>query len=301
MRMLLTGASGLVGANFARRAALAGHEVTGVVGRWSAPVPGTAALFVRDLAGAGEAAALVQAIRPDVVINAAAIAEPAACEAAPALSQRLNVGLPAELARAAARSGARCIHLSSEQVFDGKRAPYVPGDAPQPLNLYGRQKLAAEELVLAAHAGAVVLRLPLLLGHSLSTRRSVHERLFELWAAGQSARLYVDEIRQVCSADSVAEVLLGLVEHTELRGLFHWAGAEPVSRYELGLRLARHFGVAPERIVSMQRADTPAVSAQRARDLSMNVDALSHTLGLAPEPLAAAIAALRRPPWAPRI
>lgn len=298
MKLLITGASGLVGSAVARLAGAAGHEVTGVVGRWRERVPGTTGLLARDLARPGEGAELIHGLRPDAVVNAAAIADPGACETAPDLSQRLNVEFPAELALAAAQAGVRLLHLSSEQVFDGEHAPYAETDPARPLNLYGRQKLASEQRVLGAAPTAAVVRIPLLLGNSLTSRRSVHEKLFELWATGEPARLYVDEIRQVCSADSVARVLLALAARAELTGIFHWAGAEPVSRHELGQRLARHFGAAPERLIAVRRADTPAASAKRPRDLSLTIAPLARALALTPEPLAAAIAPLQRPPWA---
>ena len=84
---------------------------------------------------------------PDVIVNAAAITEVPQCDADPVRSQAINVGLPATLAQVSHHLGARLIHLSSEQVFDGTRAPYRPADPVSPLNLYARQKVESEELV----------------------------------------------------------------------------------------------------------------------------------------------------------
>ena len=301
MKILLTGASGLVGSAFARLAAAQGHEVIGVVGRWSETVPGTTGLLARDLTQRDAAAELVRGIRPDAIVNAAAVSEPAACEAAPERSQQLNVDFPAALAIAAAATPTRLLHLSSEQVFDGEHAPYSALDRPAPLNLYGRQKRASEERVLAAHPAAAVVRIPLLLGNSLTSRRSVHEKLFELWQTGQPARLYVDEMRQVCSADSVATMLLALAARPDLGGIFHWAGHTAISRHELGRRIALRFGVAAERLVAVRRSDTPEISAKRARDLSMHTEPLARELGLTPESPDEAIALLQRPRWAANV
>ncbi|MBA4136431.1 MAG: NAD(P)-dependent oxidoreductase [Opitutus sp.] len=298
MKILLTGASGLVGSAFARLASASGHEVFGVVGRWSEIVFGVTGLLARDLSDPAQAQALVQGIHPACIINAAAISEPAACEADPARSQQVNVDFPVALAVVAAQARVRLIHLSSEQVFDGESAPYRPGDAVRPLNLYGRQKAEAEARVLAADKHAAVVRLPLLFGNSLTGRRSVHEKFFELWAAGKTAGLFVDERRQVCSAASVAAMLLALAARRDLHGIFHWAGAESVSRHEMGQAICRQFGVDEKWIRAQRRAELPEFAAKRPRDLSLDCAPLDRELGLPREKFAEAITQLVRPAWA---
>jgi dTDP-4-dehydrorhamnose reductase len=297
LKILLTGASGLVGSAFARLAAADGHEVFGVVGRWSESVPGVAGLVARDLSDPAQAESLVQGIHPGCIINAAAISEPAACLADPARSRAVNVDFPVALATAAASRRLRYIHLSSEQVFDGEHAPYAP-DAPiAPLNLYGEQKAESERRVLAADWAAAVVRLPLLFGNSLTGRRSVHEKFFEQWAAGKVMNLFVDERRQVCSAQSVATMLLALAVRRELRGIFHWAGADSVSRFEMGQAVCAHFGVPARWIRAQRRAELPEFAATRPRDLSLDCAPLDRELGVARERFADAVAQLVRPAW----
>lgn len=301
MKILLAGASGLVGSAFARLAAAHGHAVTGVVGRWSENVPGTVGLLARDLGDPAEAARLIAGIQPDVVVNAAAVAEPAACLQDPERAQRVNVDFPAALATAAAHARVRLLHLSTDQVFNGTGGPFSRDSRPQPLNLYGRQKLAAEERVLAADPAAAVVRLPLLFGNSLTGRRSVHEKLFEQWAAGRTTPLFIDEWRQVCTADSVAAMLLALAPRADLRGVFHWAGRQRVSRFEMGWALCRHFGVPEKWIRAEARAQAPELVATRPRDLALDLSPLDRELGLTPESLADAVRGLTRPRWAEKL
>lgn len=298
MKLLLTGASGLVGSAVARAAGGAGHEVFGITGRWNENVPGTAGLLARDLTDPAAAADLVRGFRPDVILNAAAVSEPAACAAAPERAQRLNVDFPAALAAAAHQVGARFVHISTEQVFDGAHPPYARTAPPRPLHLYGEQKLLSEQRVLAADRRAAVVRAPLLYGNSPGGRRSVHEKLFEQWAAGRPAKLYTDEIRQVCSADHFAAVLLALARRLDLHGVFHWAGAEPVSRWQMGVSLCAHFGVPEKWIEPITRADTPEAAAKRPRDLTLDVAPLDRELGVRRETLAEATRGLVRPKWA---
>lgn len=298
--ILLTGASGLVGATFARAAAAAGWPVIGVVGRWPDPLPGLARQVTLNLQDEPALRALVRELRPAVIVNAAAISEPAQCEAEPEKARRLNVDLPEALARLAGETGARFLHLSTEQVFDGTRPPYAVDATRRAINLYAQHKLEAEDRVLeAAPDRSFVLRLPLLMGNSPGGRRSVHERLLMLWSAGKPARLYQDEIRQTCTADSVAEALVELCGRTDLVGAGHWAGAEPVSRVAIGERVRAHFGLtaAQAPIVAVARRDDPAALASRQADLSLELAPLDRLLKTRPETFEEALAKLRLPAW----
>jgi len=297
MKILLTGASGLVGAAVARQAAAGGHEVIGLVGRWAGPVPGATVLHSVDLAEKASVADWVRRTDPDAIVNAAAISEPAACETDPVLSQAMNVTLPASLAVAATAGDrpVRLVHISSEQVFDGDHPPYSIASPPRPINLYGRQKLASEKAVLDASPLAAVVRAPLLLGNSLSGRRSVHEKLLELWSGGGTARLYADEFRQVCTADNLAAALLELALQTEPAGLLHWAGATLCSRYEIGRQIAERFHLPPTAVARVWRADNPEVAARRPANLALDLAPLNRVLRVQPQPLAAALQTLVLP------
>jgi dTDP-4-dehydrorhamnose reductase len=297
MKLFLAGASGLVGAHVAAAAARRGFEVTAVAWRFGGEIPGAARRLALDLSNEHAAQRAVLDLFPDAIVNAAAVSEVSACEAQPELSRKLNVALPATLAMLARHLGARFIHLSSEQVFDGTRAPYRPGDPVAPLSLYGRQKAEAErEVARLAPEEAVTLRLPLLGGNSLGGTRSLHERLFAAWAAGQRARLYRDEIRQPCSAENVAEAVVELCERRDFHGLFHWAGAEPISRAQMGRRIAAHFRLPADRLVDeASRLDDPLGSA-RQPDLSLECAPLAGALKTRPERFADLLERLVVPP-----
>lgn len=300
MHILLTGASGLTGATFAKLAAAGGHRITGTVGRWPDPLPGLARQVALELQDEAAVAALVRQERPELIVNAAAISEPAQCDAEPEKAHRLNVGLPGALARAAQETGARLLHLSTEQVFDGAHAPYAVNAARRAINRYAQQKLAGEDAVFAmAPERSIVLRIPLLMGNSPGGRRSVHERLLMLWAERKPAKLYADEIRQTCTADSVARAMLELGERSDLAGAFHWAGAEPVSRLEIGRRIRAHFDLseAEAPIIAVSREGDAVAQATRQADLSLELAPLSGLLRTRPQTFAEALAELKTPAW----
>jgi dTDP-4-dehydrorhamnose reductase len=281
MKILLTGASGLVGSAFAEAAKRRGHAVVGVVGRAAFTIPGLAEKRSLELTDTAGVTALALEVFPDAIVNCAAVSEPGACDADPARAQALNVALPATLAKLAHHLSARLVHISTEQVFDGTKPPYAVGDAPRPLNLYGRQKLESERQVhAAAPEFAVTLRAPLLTGNSLGGARSLHERLLADWAAGKTPRLYRDEIRQPCTAGNLAEVMLELCERRDFNGVFHWAGAEALSRVELAKRIRAHFKLSPEAapITEVNRADDAAATARRPADLRLELKPLAGKL-----------------------
>ena len=289
MRLFLTGASGLLGSNFSAVAAHAGHEVIGSVGRWrGAPITGLARQLQLELRDGAALATAIHAARPDAIVNCAAVSDPAQCEREPERTVTLNVELPRQLAALAQELGVRFVHISTEQVFDGTRAPYRVGDPVAPLNQYARQKAEAERVVLAAApAQTAVVRAPLLMGNSPGGRRAVHERLLLDWSEGRVTHLFTDEIRQVAMADNLGAVLLELCARRELCGVFQWAGAEPVSRHWLGLAIAARFGIPAEgRVVATQLLGTP-LAAKRPPDLRLDLRPLTELLATRPEPLAA--------------
>lgn len=297
MRILLTGASGLLGAAVARLAAAQGDEVWGVVGRWPDVVPGVARQVSLDLDDPRQAAALVREIQPHAILNCAAVSEPAACDAAPERAHRVNVELPAALAAVARELAARFVHVSTEQVFDGATPPFSIASPAHPLHRYGRQKVESEVRVLAAAPEAAVVRVPLLFGNSLGGRRSVHEKFLEAWTAGKTMRLFTDEIRAVASAENVAAALLELAARSDLTGVLHWTGAEPVSRWDMGRAICTRFGFPEEWIEPITRAAAPEFAATRPRDLTLDLAPLDRTLRVKPERFAAAVERLVLPDW----
>jgi len=300
MTVFLTGASGLVGSAVARAAARRGHRVVGSVGSFAGELAGVAKKLPLGLADEAAVCAAVLDAFPDAIVNCAAISVPEACDADPARAQALNVTLPAVLARLAHHLSARLVHLSSEQVFDGARtAPYSAGDAPAPINLYGRQKLESERAVHSAAAEfAVTIRPPLLMGDSPTARRSTHERLFADWAAGKTPRLYTDEFRQPCTAENLAEVIVELCERRDLRGVFHWAGTELLSRHALGVRVREHFKLTAQQapLAAITRADTPEAAKRRQPCLALDITPLAGRLKTRPQTIAEQLAEAKVPP-----
>ena len=272
MKILLTGASGLLGHAYAQAAIRRGHSVTALYHQ-NPPLADGLAQSIRLNAAQPEAlTSLCLEMWPEVIVNCAAISAPASVDADPKLAEKVNVALPRLLAQLATHLGARLLHISSDMVFDGQSSEaYRSTDMPCPTNLYGQTKLIAEREVLEHNPeDPVVLRIPILMGNSPSGQRSVHEKLLAAIHAGQRPKLFCDEIRQPCAASNVADVLLELTERRDLHGIFHWAGSERLSRFEMGQRILKHFGLPLDSIQSVCQSDDPA-HAERPRNLTFNL------------------------------
>jgi dTDP-4-dehydrorhamnose reductase len=211
----------------------------------------------------------------------------------------LNVALPTLLARLAHHMSARLVHISSEQVFDGTcTTPYANRDPVAPINLYGRQKVESERAVHAAATDfAATIRAPLLMGNSAGGKRSTHERLFADWMAGRTPKLFVDEFRQTCTAENLAEVILEFSERNDLTGVFHWAGAELLSRHELGVRIREHFKLSETQapIATIARDTVPEVARKRQACLALDLSPLPGLLKTRPQTIAEQLEELQVP------
>ncbi len=146
MKVLVTGARGQVGFELRRTLATLGEVVA-------------VALPEIDLADLDAVRACVREVKPQLVVNAAAYTAVDKAEADPDLAMRINGDAPGVLAEEAKRLGAPIVHFSTDYVYDGAKAGlYVEDDATNPLNVYGRTKLAGDQAVIASGAAHLILR-----------------------------------------------------------------------------------------------------------------------------------------------
>lgn len=276
VRLLLTGAGGLLGGELARRLG-ARHELTAAVGRRPAP-PGLVARPL-DLAHGTGVAALLDEVRPEAVVHAAALADPDACEREPQRASELNAVACGRLAGLCRSRSCRLVLLSTDLVFDG-RQPFADESAPPgPLQAYGRSKLEGERLALAAWPEAAVVRSALVLGRGHGPRGTASEAVAWALAAGRPAGLFEDQFRTPVDAASLADLLERLLERGG-RGVFHAGGPERLSRLELGRRVARAWGLDEGLLRPLRQGDLPG--APRPADVSLDSGRAARELGWRP-------------------
>lgn len=217
MKVLVTGAAGMLGRDVMLAAGNAGHDVVGF---------GRAELDIADAAAVGKKFDLE---RPDVVINCAAWTDVDGAEEAEEAAFAVNGTGAGNVAAAAANVGASVVYISSDYVFDGaKGAPYVETDQPAPLSAYGRTKLAGEEATAAANKRHFIVRSSWLFGIGGGNFVETMLRLAEI----QNEVLVVrDQVGSPTYTWHLAYGISRLIEGIEF-GIHHMAAAGHCSWYD---------------------------------------------------------------------
>jgi dTDP-4-dehydrorhamnose reductase len=231
MRILIAGARGMLGTELATSFGLR-HPVTGVD------------IEELDITSASQSRALIESVRPEVVVNAAALTQVDYCESHPEEAFRVNAEGAGNLAAAAATVGARLVHYSTDYVFDGRREEaYSEEDAPCPLSIYGKSKLRGEEWVRERCPGHLIVRTSWLFGiHGANFIRTI------LSAARKGLPLRVVRDQRgspTYTADLAAHTVL-MVE-ARCSGTYHVTNSGSCTWYDLAaaaIELARLPGIA---------------------------------------------------------
>jgi dTDP-4-dehydrorhamnose reductase len=277
MRILVTGASGLLGVNLALEAAKR-HTVFGTTYTHGLK-PETFTSIQTNLLADGAVEQIVDEVQPDWVINCAALAIVDSCENNPDLARQMNVELPRKLALYVARGGARLVHISTDAVFDGQRGNYTENDTPNPLSVYARTKLEGEWAVAEAYPQAILSRVNFF-GWSLTGKRSLAEWFFHNLQAGKEMMGFTDIFFCPLLVNDMANILLEMLEQ-KLCGLYHVVSSQCVSKFEFGVALARQFGY-NESLIQPTSVEQSNLLAPRSSRLSLRVDKLVRDLGRTP-------------------
>ena len=275
MSILVTGASGLLGLTFCLEASKRHETVYGVAHTQpldSAPFT----VLRRDLLSNNSARDLIEEAQPDCVVHCAALTSVDGCEENPGLAFALNRDVPAQLAGLSAEAGARFVHVSTDAVFDGERGDYTEADAPNPLNVYGRSKLAGERAVVERNADALIVRVNFF-GWSMPGDRSLSEFFLGRLRTRRTAPGFTDAYFCPLLANQLSNILLDLVI-AGLCGLFHVVSREALSKYEFGRAVARQFGLDEELVLPSSLLGS-GLAAPRASLLTLNSQKASRALG----------------------
>ncbi len=243
LRILVTGAAGLLGAHvcahFARRAVVVGtdrHE-------WWGDFPIDFA--VGDLTDARFRSELLRTAAPDLIVHCAAMVNVDACEEQPADAYRLNAELTGALAREAPAK-ALFVYITTDGLFKGDRRFTTETDLPCPRTVYGRSKLHGEWEVQILRDRHLIIRTNFY-GWSSGRKSSAVEWLYNALERREPITLYDDFYFTPLYVSDLVDRLHLLIER-ERHGTFHLVGAERVSKYEFGVRLAQAAGLSTEQV-----------------------------------------------------
>lgn len=232
MRVLITGAAGMLGRRVVADAAARGWEAVGVD------------LPDGDLTDEHAARALIATHAPDVIVHCAAWTDVDGAEEHEDAARRVNADASRNVARAARHVGARVVAVSTDYVFDGSLTgrPYVESDPTGPLGAYGRTKLAGEQAVAAELDDHVIARTAWLFG---AGGKSFCDTMLGLAAARDRVAVVTDQVGSPTWTGHLSPALLALAA-SDIRGVVHTAGGGQISWHGLTVELFAAAGVACE-------------------------------------------------------
>lgn len=273
-RILVTGVSGLLGINLAHEL-MRDFDVVGMDrGKlMNAPFK----IWKADLLDAGVLDAVLDSVRPDWVINCAALANLEDCENNSSLARTLNTDLPGQMAKACKFRDISFAHISTDAVFDGtKEGFYTENDAPNPLGVYSQTKLDGEYAVMNENNNAMIARVNFY-GWSLSGKRSLAEFFHHNLANHKSVSGFTDVTFCPMYVNHTVRTLAKMFEK-KLSGVYHLVGTQPMSKYQFGVEIARKFCL-NENDIQPKSINSSNLTARRSHNLALSTHRLSTDLG----------------------
>ena len=179
--------------------------------------------FCGDFTQAQQLAETVRAVRPEVIVNAAAYTAVDRAESEPDLARQINATAPGVLAREAQALGAWLVHYSTDYVFDGSgQQPWTEADTPSPLNVYGHTKLEGEEAIQAVCPRHLILRTSWVYA---ARGQNVAKTMLRLAQERERLTVIDDQVGAPTGAELLADVtaqaLRMLPQRPDLAGLYH--------------------------------------------------------------------------------
>lgn len=248
MRVLITGANGLLGAELTEYCQQLGHTVI--------PTGRKPHLIPMEITDPTSVRAVFETYRPEVVLHCAAMTNVDACEHRPQDAYRVNAFGTELIASHCHRIGAICVAISTDYVFDGKaNRPYHEYDAVNPLSVYGCSKLLGEQAVEALCSRHYIVRTAWLYGRH---RATFPQLVLQQVQSGNTATVIADQIGSPTYTYDVAQRLTQLIQ-TDCFGRYHLTNRGPVSRHEFVKRLLEWAGL-PVNLqpISLREWQTPA-------------------------------------------
>jgi dTDP-4-dehydrorhamnose reductase len=264
-KVLITGGNGLLGQSVTRLLLQeTEHEIL-VTGSGEEPAVGKLLSAYRqvDVTNKKQLRDCMQNFRPAVIVHTAANTGVDACEEDRDMAQLVNVKSVEYLAESARIFDSHIIHISSDYVFDGEKAPLDESAMPNPINYYGRTKHASENIVRGAGVRHTIIRTMILYGFGYNVKPN-----FALWVlgnltAGNKISVVIDQYGQPTFVDDLAYGIIKIIDR-ERTGLYHLSGAEVVSRYDFAVAVAETFRL-PKNLIQPITSDELLQLAPRPR------------------------------------
>lgn len=266
-RILLTGASGLLGGNILYHSP-ADCSFVGIAGRHVMRGKENVEIINLDLLSEKDFGTLSGRNDFDVIIHTAAITNVDRCEDDKYAVRKIHVETTKKLAGWAKDIGARFIHVSTDHIFDGQAGNYFEDSSPRPLNYYAETKLEAEEEIKKIGGEFLIVRTNFF-GFNLQDKNDLAGWIVDSLKKGEKVNLFKDVWFSPIIANDLAIYIFEALARG-VTGVLHLAGSDACTKYDFGRKLAKAFGL-DETLLKPISIDEAGLSVPRPKNMSLNV------------------------------
>jgi len=229
-----------------------------------------------DLANIEELKRLLDKEQPDCIIHTAAMINVDLCEKEPRQAMLMNGQVTEELAKIADSNGCRIVYISTDAVFNGdKNGAYTERDEVDPVNVYGKSKLAGENAILKTNNNGIVFRTNIF-GRNIQSKVSFAEWVYNSLSSQEKITMFYDVVFTPIYIGYLAH-LIDLAIEKEMFGLYHAAGGEICSKLDFGKALATHFSFLTETITPIS-VDEFSFTARRTKNMALDSSKIASEL-----------------------
>ncbi|HKH63251.1 MAG TPA: SDR family oxidoreductase [Flavitalea sp.] len=283
MKVLVTGANGLLGQQLINLLLQKNHEVIATSkgsSRLQSSSDNNLTYQDLDITDGLAVQKVITGFRPDVIIHAAAMTQVDECELNKIDCYNVNVTATRFLIEAAKEINTKLIYISTDFIFDGSAGPYREEDEPKPLNYYGSTKLSAETEVMESGLQWAVARTVLVIGNAFGTRSNIISWVKDKLSKGEKIKVVNDQFRTPTFTEDLAKGIVLMLEKNAT-GIYHISGKDLLTPYEIALKTAAHFHLDNSLI---EKADVTSFSqpAVRPPRTGFHIDKARKDLGYEP-------------------
>lgn len=273
-RLLLTGGSGLLALNWANNYRNSSEIILGLHNR-IINLEGVKT-NVLDLTSFDSISRSIEKIKPTCIINTAGVTNVEKCEDDVKYATAINSTLASNLSKACFVQGVKFVHISTDHLFDGKKAMYSEGEEMSPLNVYGHTKGRAEKEISFHNSDALIVRTNFY-GWGPSYRASFSDFIIKSLRANKEINLFDDVFYTPIFIGTLTRAITSLI-NKEAKGIYNIVGRDRVSKYEFGLKLAEIFKL-DSSLIQRNSLKSRKNLVERPMDMSLSNQKLCDFLG----------------------
>ena len=276
MKFLVTGSNGLIGNQLVSDLDKINQTVYSC---YNDTLPLKGIPIHLDLLNLDKITTIFKKIKPDVIIHLAALTDVEKCEMEPKLANSINAKATEIIAKETERLGSYLIYLSTDYIFDGKKGLYNETDFPNPLNHYGKTKLAGEKTVETNTSKWSIMRTSTPFGTN-SSKKTFPVWLLENLQKNKEVNILEDQFTSPTYVPNLSKMILEIVTRN-LEGFFHLAGSTRISRFEFAKLIAKKLNL-DSSLLNPVKIDTMLWNATRPLDSSLDITKINSILRTKP-------------------